>query len=113
MSNPPSKLNPNIFDTDYSKWLSDIKLRYKKAEIKGSVGVNSELIKSYWSLGKDISFMKIDSKYGVRYLDKISNDLRKELPDIKGFSVTNLGYIKRFYEFFQNPHKLWWATKWR
>lgn len=100
MSKSLSKTNPNIFDTDYSTWLSDLKLRYKKAQIKASVGVNSELIKFYCSLGKDISFMKIDNKYGDRYLDKISNDLRKELPDIKGFSVTNLGYIKRFYEFF-------------
>lgn len=96
-----------VFDTDFSTWLSDFKLRYTKAQIKASVGVNSELIKFYWSLGKAIFFMKIDSKYNDNYLDKISKDLRKELPDIKGFSVTKLGYIKRFYEFFQNPHKFW------
>lgn len=89
-----------VFDTDFSTWLSDFKLRYTKAQIKASVGVNSKLIKFYWSFGKDISFMKIDSKYDDNYLDKISKDLRKELPDVKGFSVTNLGYIKRFYEFF-------------
>ena len=44
--------------------------------------------------------MKMGSKKGDGYLEKISGDLTNELPDVKGFSVTNLGYIKRFYEFF-------------
>ena len=89
-----------IFDVDYSKWLSNLKYRYQTAQIKASVSVNSELIKFYWSLGRDISIMKIGSKKGDGYLEKISRDLTNELPDVKGFSVTNLGYIKRFYEFF-------------
>lgn len=89
-----------VFDTDYSKWLSDLKYRYQTAQIKASVSVNSELIKFYWSLGRDISIMKMGSKKGDGYLEKISRDLTNELPDVKGFSVTNLGYIKRFYEFF-------------
>ena len=44
--------------------------------------------------------MKTDSKYGDGYLNKISTDLRRELPDVKGFSTTNLKYMRRFYELF-------------
>ena len=79
-----------IFDADYSKWLFDLKDRYQTAQIKASVSVNSELIKFYWSLGRDISIMKMGSKKGDGYLEKISRDLINELPDVKGFSVTNL-----------------------
>lgn len=48
-------------------------------------------------LGKDIVSKKIESRYGDGIIRRISNDLKAEFPDVKGFSPTNISYIKRFY----------------
>ena len=51
----------------------------------------------YWSLGKDIVEMKSESKWGSGFLKNLSQDLKDALPNQNGFSITNLGYMKRFY----------------
>lgn len=43
-----------IADADYKSWISDLKRRFKSSQVKAAIKVNSELIKFYWSLGKDI-----------------------------------------------------------
>ena len=40
---------------EYKSWISELKTRYKQAQIKASVAVNGELLKFYFELGKDIS----------------------------------------------------------
>ena len=38
---------------------------------------------------------------GVLFIDyRVSTDLRRELPDVKSFSVTNLRYMVWFYELY-------------
>jgi len=37
---------------------------------------------------------------GAKLLNHLSNDLRTEFPEMKGFSVSNLKYCKRFYLFY-------------
>lgn len=43
-----------IRDSDYKVWISELKKRFKSSQIKAAVKVNSELIRFYWSLGRDI-----------------------------------------------------------
>ena len=57
---------------------------------KASVKVNNEMLRFYWSLGKDISLMHLDAKYGSGFYQIVSSDLKKILPDVHSFSVTNL-----------------------
>jgi hypothetical protein len=89
-----------LVDAEYKSWLKDIKLRYRNSQIKASVKVNDELLKFYWSLGRDIVAMHADSRYGSTFFDTLSMDLRREFPDQKGFSSTNLKYIRRWYAFY-------------
>jgi predicted nuclease of restriction endonuclease-like (RecB) superfamily len=89
-----------IVDADYQSWLKDLKLRYRQSRIKAAVKVNDELLKFYWSLGRDIAALHADSKYGSTFFDTLSQDLRQEFPEQKGFSATNLKYIKRWYSFY-------------
>lgn len=51
----------------------------------------------YWSLGKDIVEMKTENKWGTGILKNLSQDLKDALPDKNSFSLTNLGYMRRFY----------------
>lgn len=89
-----------IIDLEYKNWIYDLKKRYKTSQIKAALKVNSELLKFYWSLGKDIVSKQCENKWGSSFFTNLSRDLKIELPDVKGFSVTNLGYIKRFYQCF-------------
>ena len=41
-------------DKDYASWIENLSARYKQSQIKAATHVNSEMLKFYWSLGKDI-----------------------------------------------------------
>ncbi len=88
------------FPGEYALWLKDIKLRYRQAQSKAAIRVNTELLQFYWRLGKDIVAMRIEDHWGKGVMKQLSLDLRAEFPDQTGFSLTNLKYIKRWYSFY-------------
>jgi hypothetical protein len=49
-----------------------------------------------------ISHKQKKTKWGSKFIEQMSLDLKKEFPKLKGFSRTNLFYIKKFYEFYSN-----------
>ena len=87
-------------DSEYKKWVEALSRRFKQSQIKAAVKVNREMLAFYWSLGKDIVEMKAESRWGSKLIDALSADLRAELPMVKGFSATNLRYVKRFYALY-------------
>ena len=90
----------SIYEKEYLDWVSDLKKRYKQSQIKAAIKVNSELIKFYWSLGRDIIKMKSESKWGSKFYEVLSKDLKENIPDSFCFSIRNLRYMKQFYELF-------------
>lgn len=48
----------------------------------------------YFKLGK---ILNDNYKYGNKFIDYISRELKLEFPNIEGFSVRNLKYMKKFY----------------
>ena len=91
-----------IFDDEYKTWITEISNRYKACQIKAAVSVNRELISFYWSLGKDIVEKQAENRYGVQFYNRLSSDLKNELPGVSGFAISNLRYIKRFYNLYAN-----------
>lgn len=89
-------------DEQYSKWISDVSKRFRQSQIKASVKVNDEMLRFYWQLGKELHDRKNSFSYGQSFYKTISRDLRKELPDVKSFSETNLKYMQYFYEMYPN-----------
>ena len=87
-------------DKEYVEWLSDLKRRYKQSQLRTAVKANSEVLEYYWSLGHDIVSKKADSKWGSGFFNQLSLDMRAMFPNEKGFSVTNLKYMKRWYVFY-------------
>ena len=87
-------------DEEYIEWLKSIKNRFKSAQIKASIKVNEEVLRFYWSLGKDIVEKQAESRWGTAFFETLSEDLRKLFPETKGFSQTNLRYMKRYYDLF-------------
>lgn len=90
----------DIHDQEYLDWISELSLRYRKSQIKASLRVNDEMLRFYWSIGKDITECHYDNRYGTHFYEKLSRDLSSKLNVAKGFSPTNLKYTKYFYNLY-------------
>ncbi|MEI8217976.1 MAG: PDDEXK nuclease domain-containing protein, partial [Elusimicrobiota bacterium] len=87
-------------DKEYKQWLADIKAKVRQTQIKASVKVNTELLSFYWGLGSDIVAKQSHGVWGDKLIDQLSKDLISEFPDVKGFSRSNLMYVKKWYLFY-------------
>lgn len=87
-------------DSEYRSWISEISRRFRQTQIKASIAVNSGMLAFYWSLGRDIVTMKAENRWGSKFMEALSLDLQTELPTAKGFSVTNLRYMRNFYTLY-------------
>ncbi|MCD8150178.1 MAG: DUF1016 N-terminal domain-containing protein [Clostridiales bacterium] len=76
--------------------------RYRSCQIKAAVRVNEEMLKFYWSLGRDVEKAKSSYDWGSHFYSQISKDLKKLLPDAKSFSPRNLLYMNQFYRLFSD-----------
>lgn len=92
-------------DKEYQQWISELKLRIHQSQIKAAVKVNTELLQLYWGIGADLVEKKAESRWGGGVIQQLSSDLQGEFPEIKGFSVRNLWYIKRWYLFYNQGDK--------
>ncbi|MBL1506057.1 DUF1016 family protein, partial [Klebsiella pneumoniae] len=81
-------------NNEYAEWVKSLSQRFRQSQIKASVKVNSEMLRFYWSLGRDIVENSMDNKYGSGFFNNLSNDLKDSLPGVKGFSPRNLAYMK-------------------
>jgi predicted nuclease of restriction endonuclease-like (RecB) superfamily len=83
-------------DKDYVDFFSGIKERLKTAQIRAARAANSELIKFYWELGNDLIVKQKNHQWGTHFLEQFSQDMRKNFPEMQGFSVRNLQRMKQF-----------------
>ena len=86
--------------TDYKDWLQNLKGKIQQSQIKAASQVNSELLRLYWQIGKDIVEKQAQAKWGDGFLQTLSADLCKEFPTMKGFSYRNLKSIRQWYLFY-------------
>ena len=91
-------------DSNYIQWLNDIKSRYRSAQIKATVKVNTEQLLFNWQLGRDLVTSKAEKQWGDGVVEQLSMDLQAAFPESKGFSTTNLWYMKQWYEFYSTEN---------
>jgi Uncharacterized conserved protein len=89
-------------DEEYRSWIQELGKRYRTSQIKASIRVNNEMLMYYWSVGKDITERRADSKWGNKFFQNMSMDMADMIPNVKGFSPTNLRYMMRFYVLFKD-----------
>lgn len=87
-------------DAEYKHWIADLSLRYRKTQIKMAMKVNDEMLRFYWSLGKDMADMHIEERWGQSVMKNLEEDLKSLAPDASCFSRTSLYYIKSFYTLY-------------
>ena len=62
-------------DSNYIQWLNDIKSRYRSAQIKATVKVNTEQLLFNWQLGRDLVTSKAEKQWGDGVVEQLSMDL--------------------------------------
>lgn len=91
----------NILDKDYLQWVSELSKRYRQSQVKAAIKVNTEMLKFYWSLGRDIVALKAEVRWGSKFLANLSRDLKEQNPKSTCFSPTNLLYMKNFFRLYK------------
>lgn len=94
-----------ILDKDYISWIDKLSSRYRKSQIKASIKVNTEMLRFYYDLGKDIVTLKAESKWGSGFMKNLSHNLKLKNADATCFSPTSLPYMKNLYLLYHSSIK--------
>lgn len=86
----------------YLDFLHEVKSLIRQGHYKAALAVNTTLIQTYWMLGQRIAQQQALFEGRNNYVEQLAKDLRAEFPEMKGFSRSNLFYIRRFYQFYAN-----------
>lgn len=87
-------------DKEYAQWIAELKVRYRSAQAKAAVRINAEQLVFNWELGRDLVLKKAEQRWGAGVVEQVSLDLQAAFPESKGFSTTNLWYMKQWYSFY-------------
>lgn len=89
-------------NNEYKQFVIELKSKIRQSQLKAAVKVNYELLDLYWELGSKIVEMQKEYSWGDSFLKELSKDLKKEFPDMKGFSAQNLKHIRYWYRFYND-----------
>ena len=84
--------------SEYTKFITSLKAKIHSSQIKAVVAVNSELIKLYWEIGKEVFEKQDRDGWGSKVLEKVAKDLQNEFPGVEGFSRRNMFRMRAFYQ---------------
>ena len=84
--------------TGYAAILASLKDQIRAARLKAGLAVNRELVLLYWRIGRQILKQQQEEGWGSKVIDRLSLDLRREFPEMKGLSSRNLKYMRAFSE---------------
>jgi predicted nuclease of restriction endonuclease-like (RecB) superfamily len=88
----------SLFPDNYDAVLNALKQRIRQAQLRAALAVNQELILLYWHIGSEILDRQQAEGWGTKVVERLARDLKIEFPDVKGFSRTNLLYMRAFAE---------------
>ncbi len=85
---------------EYVELLDTLKDRIRSSRLKAALAVNEELVVLYWGIGRDILDRQDSAGWGARIVDRLSADLKRDFPEMTGFSPRNLKYMRALAEAF-------------
>ncbi len=85
----------------YAPAVRTIKTAILQGQYEAAKGVNRIQLAVYFAIGKYISVNTRTQAWGTHALEFISDQLRRELPGLRGFSATQLREMRLFYEGWQ------------
>jgi predicted nuclease of restriction endonuclease-like (RecB) superfamily len=92
-----------INNKEYFNILEEIKSKIHDAQYRAALGLNREQIVLYWKIGGVIIE---NTHYGAKFVDNLSLDIKAEFPTVKGYSVRNLKYMRKFAALITDESKV-------
>ena len=96
---------------EYARFLAALKERIRGARAVAALSVNRELISLYWDIGKAIAEKRAAAGWGDAVVEKLSRDLIRAFPGVRGFSAQNLWRMQQFYLAHSSPEFLSHAVR--
>lgn len=81
---------------DYADWLSQLKRDITQSQQRAALSVNAELVQLYGRIGRDILQRQSAQGWGAKVIDRLAQDLKDAFPDMRGWSSSNLKYMRFF-----------------
>ncbi|MBE6309697.1 MAG: DUF1016 domain-containing protein [Bacteroidales bacterium] len=72
-----------------------------QSQQRALVAINQEQLALYYGIGKFVSINTRNKNWGKGFIEAVSEQLRKELPGLRGFSAASLRKMRTFYEEWQ------------
>ncbi len=89
----------------YADLLGEVKSRIRQAQTKAILSANAEMIRLYWDIGNLVLRRQEAKGWGHSVIPRLARDIRNDLPEVKGFSERNIGYMIRFARGYPNLHQ--------
>src|SRR5665811_242632 len=98
--------NALVLPDGYAELLTGLKVRVRNAQVRAQRVVNTQLIELYWQVGSEILEQQGQAGWGSGVIRCLAGDLRAEFPHMKGFSASNLQYMRAFAVAWPGPQPI-------
>jgi len=102
---------PKNQEKTYLAFLQEVKSIIRQGHQKAAVAVNTALIQTYWMLGQRIAQQQSLFDGRNNYVEQLAKDLQAEFPEMKGFSRSNMFFIRKFYQFYSENNSVLQAVR--
>ena len=86
-----------LLPSDYPEFLRDLKAKIQARQTRAILAVSRELIGLYWEIGQQIVNRQETAGWGDAVITQLERDLKREMPDLDGFSRRNLYRMRSLY----------------
>lgn len=93
-------------DRDYSAFVADLTTLINQSRVDAAIAVNQRMVMLYWRIGREILRRQVERGWGSKVVDQLADDLRRQVPDMKGLSSRNLRYMRAFAEAYPDEDQV-------
>lgn len=91
-----------MLDRSFQEITNNIKNAITKTQLEIMTDANKKLVNLYYNIGK---VLEENSNWGNKFIDNVAIELKISFPNLKGFSVRNLKYMKSFYNEYKDDEE--------
>lgn len=88
-----------MLDKSFQEITTNIKNEITKTQLEIMANANNKLVNLYFNIGKTL---EENSSWGNKFIDNVAIELKLTFPNLKGFSVRNLKYMRAFYNEYKD-----------
>lgn len=95
-----------IENIEYNELINGIKSKIHQKQFHTIKLINEQTINLYWEIGEEILHQQETKGWGKSVVTVLANELQKEFPGAKGYSLGNLWRMRNFYLIYRSNVKL-------